>query len=117
MNVIQRAAAEQQAFTKMEQNVFGYETKTTFWSDFTIGELVSGVDGVKDTFKRAFAEWKSNVEYLTELVMVLNHKCWNWYRKDDELCQVYSDLYYEANDYAYENLQGDDLTYYFNILD
>lgn len=117
MNVIQRAAAEQQAFTAMEQNEFGYETMTTFWADFTIGELVSGINGVKDTFRRAFAEWKSNVKYLTELVMVLNHKCWYWYQKNDELSKLYSDLYYEANGYAYENLEGDDLTYFVDILD
>ena len=51
----------------------GYETKTTFWDDFTIAEAY-GESAVKDTYNRAFKEWKTNVEYITEFVMVLNHK-------------------------------------------
>ena len=56
----------------------GYETKTTFYDDFTIADRF-GINAVKDTFKRAFEEWKTNVEYVTELVMVLNHKIWHHY--------------------------------------
>ena len=51
----------------------GYKFKTTFWSDFSIADRF-GLDAVQDTFNRAFAEWKSNVIYLTELVLVLNWK-------------------------------------------
>jgi hypothetical protein len=51
----------------------GYKFKTTFWNDFTIADKF-GLDAVKDTFKRAFAEWRSNVIYLTEFVLVLNWK-------------------------------------------
>jgi len=72
-----------------------YELKTTFWMDFTIADHF-GAAAVRDTYKRAFDEWKDDYIYLTELVMVLNHKCWQWHRKNDELCNVYSDLYWKA---------------------
>lgn len=34
-------------------NVYGYETKTTFWDDFSIAEMF-GINAVRDTYKRAF---------------------------------------------------------------
>ena len=52
-----------------------YECKTTLWMDFSIADRF-GIAAVRDTFRRAFREWKGNTVYLTELVMVLNHKIW-----------------------------------------
>ena len=52
--------------------MIGYTPVTTFWDDFTIAEAFGG-NAVRDTFNRAFDEWKGNYKYLTELVMVLNH--------------------------------------------
>lgn len=37
-----------------------------------------------DTYNSAFNEWKDNHIYLTELVMVLNWKCWYWYDQGNE---------------------------------
>lgn len=94
-----------------------YEFKTTFWSDFSIADAF-GNNAIKDTFKRAFEEWKDNVEYLAELVIVLNWKGWEWYnKKNEDRAKIYFDFYEQANGYAYENLKGDDLTYYFNVTD
>lgn len=45
----------------------GYKPITTFWQDFTIVDSY-GVSGIKDTYKRAFEEWKSDYKYLTELI-------------------------------------------------
>ena len=45
----------------------GYETKTTFWEDFTIADAF-GVDAINDTFKRSFDGWKNNVEHVTIMV-------------------------------------------------
>ena len=95
----------------------GYETITTFWQDFSIAEMF-GIDAIKDTYKRAFNEWKENYQYLTELVMVLNWKCWHYYRVGNNVySELYSDLYYEADNYAAEHLSGDELTYYFRTTD
>lgn len=52
-----------------------YEFKTTFWDDFSVAEKFGG-KAVEETFDRAFAEWKTDYIYLTELVLVLNWKMW-----------------------------------------
>ena len=44
-------------WTMAEQ--LGYEPKTTFWEDFSIADRF-GLDAVKDTYIRAFKEWKNN---------------------------------------------------------
>lgn len=96
----------------------GYKPKTTFWQDFEIAEIFGGEKGIRDTYKRAFREWKSNVEYLTELVMVLNWKTWQHYEaKHDLLYRTYEALYFEADGWATANLTGDDLTYYYRTTD
>lgn len=53
----------------MKEN--GYELQTTFWDDFTIADLF-GLSAIRNTFNRAFEEWKDNYKYLTELILVLN---------------------------------------------
>lgn len=98
-------------------NRFGYETLTTFWEDFSIADRF-GIKAIKDTYKRAFNEWKSNYKYLTELILVLNWKCWDFYDEgNSEYSLLYSNLYYEANDYARENLKGEEFKYYFQVTD
>jgi hypothetical protein len=97
-------------------NVYGYETKTTFWEDFSIAD-VFGIDAVKDTYNRAFKGWKDNYEYLTELVMVLNWKIWQHYEKNEPLARVYNDLWQQADLYAVENLKGEELEYFYRTTD
>ena len=95
---------------------FGYEAKTTFWEDFTIADRF-GIDAVKDTFKRAMDEWKDNYVYLTELVLVLNHKIWQYYTEYPALADVYNELWQEADDYALENLKDEELDYFYATTD
>lgn len=98
-------------------NVNGYETFTTFWQDFCIADRF-GIKAIKDTYKRAFKEWKQDYKYLTELVLVLNWKCWSHYdHGNNEYSLLYSNLYYEANNYARENLKGEEFEYYFKVTD
>lgn len=78
------------------ESELGYRPITTFWEDFSIADKF-GNEAVNDTFKRAFTEWKGNYAYLTEMVMVLNHKIWQWYKKN--------------------NLKGEELDYYYSITD
>ena len=77
----------------------GYECFTTFFEDFTIAEKF-GLNAVKDTFNRAFKEWKSNYKYLTELTMVLNWKIWQYYEKNEKLAELYNSLWEKADTYA-----------------
>ena len=93
-----------------------YEMKTTFQSDFTIADHF-GVSAVKDTFNRAFEEWKENYVYLTELVMVLNWKIWEHHEHDDNLAEVYNALWERADAYACDHLQGEELSYFYRVTD
>ena len=98
-------------------NVNGYETFTTFWNDFTIAEMF-GVNSIKDTYKRAFKEWRRDYKYLTELVMILNWKIWQHYENGNhDLAKVYDELWKEADLYACENLKGEELSYFYRTTD
>ena len=90
---------------------------TTFWHDFTIAE-VFGNKAVRDTYRRAFRHWKHDFQFLTELVMVLNHKIWQHYdNKNMALAELYDELWREADAWCVENLKGDELTYFYKTLD
>lgn len=100
-----------------------YEPKTTFWDDFSIADLY-GPEAIVDTFRRAFTEWRNNVEYLAELALVLNHKGFFYYREnepEDSPLNAISSLYFKmwekVDGWAYDNLTGDDMEYYFKVTD
>lgn len=94
-----------------------YECQTTFWSDFTIAERF-GAEAVRDTYKRAKAEWERDRVYGTELSMVLNHKCWYWYGKqNEELSKLYAKLWEEYHGWVLDNWKGEDLIYYLRVVD
>lgn len=113
----------------------GYTKKTTFWDDFSIAEVFGkddpdkGIDAVKDTYKRAFNEWKTNTDYVTELSLVLNHKCWYWNdvthkavapklkEYADRLSHLYCDLFHEIDNWCLDNLKGEDVQYYIHTTD
>ena len=98
-------------------NINGYETMTTFWNDFTIADAF-GASAIKDTYNRAFEEWKSNYKHLTELVLVLNWKLWQHYEQNDmALAELYNDLWQQADAYACENLKGEELKYFYEVTD
>lgn len=104
-------------FQEYQKENFNYECITTFWEDFSIADAF-GIQAIKDTFKRAFEEWKTNYKYLTELVIVLNIKCWTHYGEGrEDVSALYSEFYYKAKDYAYENLKGEELEYFYQITD
>ena len=94
----------------------GYEPKTTFWLDFTIADAL-GADAVKDTYNRAFDEWKTNHVYLTELVIVLNWKIWQHHETNEPLAKIYNDLWTIADAWARENLTGAELEYFYQMTD
>lgn len=94
----------------------GYVTKTTFYDDFTIADRF-GAKAIRDTYKHVFEEWKDNVEYITELVMVLNHKMWHHHKSNPVISKTYYDLYEEANDWCINNLKGKDLDYFYETTD
>lgn len=89
----------------------------TFWMDFTIADAF-GVNAIKDTFKRAFKEWKTDYQMLTALVVILNHKIWQHYEAGrHDVARLYNDLWDQAREYAMNTLKGDELRYYYEITD
>lgn len=97
-------------------NLPGYESKTAFWNDFSIADHF-GIAAIRDTYKRAMRTWKSSPVYLTELVLVLNHKIWQWYEKNETVARVYNELWEQADTYACEHLKGEDLAYFYRTTD
>lgn len=94
----------------------GYELQTTFWSDFSIADRF-GISAIQDTFNRAFEEWKGDYKYLTELILVLNHKIGQYYETRPEVATLYNSLWEQASQYAQDNLKDDELSYYNDVMD
>lgn len=96
----------------------GYKPETTFWQDFSIAEKMGGLKGIQETFDRVFKEWSDKYRYLTELVLVLNWKCWDWYNQgDDDTSMLYQNLFYQAREYALDNLKDEELNYFIETTD
>lgn len=94
----------------------GYTPITTFYTDFSIADKF-GIDAIKDTFQRTFDGCKADYKYLTELVMALNWKIWEHYQKNDDLSMLYNDLWMAADNYAVNNLTGEELDYFYRTTD
>lgn len=62
----------------------GYELQTTFWSDFSIADRF-GLSAIRDTFDRAFEEWKENYKYLRSWYWCSITKSGNTTRQDGTL--------------------------------
>ena len=94
-----------------------YEFKTTFWMDFSIADKF-GIEAVKDTFKRAFNEWKNDYTFFYELTLVMNWKCWYHYENNNiELSKLYAKYYNQLCEYGMENLKGKEREDFIKNLD
>lgn len=102
------------SYEEIERSAEGFST--TFWMDFSIADRF-GMAAVKDTYDRAFTEWRTDVRYLADLVVVLNHKIWQHYKTNEPLARLYDRLWREANDWAWENLSEAEQTYYYRVTD
>lgn len=98
------------------EEMTGYKPITTFYQDFSIADHF-GINAIKDTFKRAFNEWKDDYKFLTELVMVLNWKIFEHYENNEPVARVYDSLWKQADEYAIENLKDEEAKYYYEITD
>lgn len=98
----------------------GYKPKTTYWQDFSVADKY-GEKAIRDTYDRSMKDLKNGVggvEYLTEFVMVLNWKIWQHHDTGNEsLARLYNKLWREADQYACDNLQGEDAEYYYRTTD
>lgn len=103
--------------------------KTTFWLDFSIADKF-GASAVRDTYKRAFGEWKDDIRYMTALCIVLNHKIWQHYELENGvLARVYDELWKECDGFILEcenagtqaekyiNFTSDEISYFIQATD
>ena len=98
------------------EKMLDYKFESTFWEEFSIAEDY-GAEGVKEHYEVVFDQWKDNLKFLTELVLVLNIKIFLWYGVDDTIGLTYDQLWKETDGYALETLKGNDLHYYLSTLD
>lgn len=103
-------------FAELIHEMNGYECKTTLWDDFSVADGF-GPKAVRDTFDRVFKEWGENVEYMTELSLVLNHKIWQHHEKNEELAETYGQLWDGLDEYCLDCFDGEDKEYYFKWTD
>ena len=98
-------------------NEYGKKRHTTFYSDFTIAELVGGQQGVKETLYNVKSSWKDDVQFMAELVIVLNHKIWEHYQTNESLGRLYDKLWRETDEFCRKHFKGEDLSFYYNYID
>ena len=94
----------------------GYKSLTTFYEDFSIADHFGG-PAIRDTYCRAFNAWQNNVEYMTELVMVLNWKIAEHCINNDRLVELYDELWRKADEWMYDHFDGEDLQYFMRTTD
>ena len=94
-----------------------YERERLHGTDNLLGRFLFGLSAIRDTYNRAFEEWNEDYKFLTELVLVLNHKIWQHYKSRPEVAALYNDLWEQADRYAVENLKDDELSYFFEVTD
>lgn len=118
-NVFQYAANCEARFEMVLADLGNYERKTTFYSDLSIAEFY-GTESVMDTYRRVMKEWLPNIVYITEFVLCLNHKSWEWHANgDSEMTSLYVDLYRKAVNEVLNHYKGDNeaLGYYYQVTD
>lgn len=126
MNILQKATIAELNWKANLSDMTDYKPFTTFFYDFTIAELVSGISGVRDTFNRVIKSWGKNYKYMTELVMVMNHKIWAHYgrgegdpRANMPMARLYDELWRKAEDTFFKSFNEDETAkeYYYRITD
>lgn len=107
-NVFVYAATSEHCMEHQLRELKGEERKTTFMSDLSIGEWVSGVNGVIDTIKRAVSEWCDDEEFMAEFILCLNWKAWEHHARGNSMWAVfYSSAYERIVDLIYDYYDGD----------
>ena len=98
------------------EKMLDFKFESSFWEEFSIAEDHGG-DAVREHYDLVFPQWKGNLKYLTELVLVLNWKISTWFGVDDTIGLTYDELWRETDGYALNTLKGEDLHNYLSTLD
>ena len=121
-NPLHYGAAEEKCVFETQAAECGYKRLTTFFSDLSIAEWY-GLDSVRDTFNRVMKEWLGDYKYITEFILSLNWKSWEWAvyggRNYEELSNLYVVMYGAAEERFYEYYKDNEeaKSYYFRVTD
>lgn len=118
MDILTYAAISEAKWKAFMADITDYQPKYTFYADLSIAECF-GIESIKDTIKRVLKEWMGSIEAITEFVMCVNHKSWEHADRNEELQEVYTNLYYEVQDKVLKHYENDSnaLSYYYRITD
>lgn len=104
-----------------------YKRKTTYTSDFSIAEWCvpsEGMSAIASTLRNALTQWRDNIEFFSEIIIVLNMKSWEHAaRGNNEYGRMYSELYLCAKDLYFEWFDEshpkheEAMEYYFDYVD
>ena len=76
-------------------------------------------DEVIKVYKKHLKRCKKDYMSLTDLVIAINWMNWHWYKeKNNELCDFYGNLYYQARETVYEIIKDDEeaLRYFYGEI-
>lgn len=104
-----------------------YERKTTYTSDFSIAEWcvpIEGMSAIADTLKNALNNWRDNIEWFAEILLVINLKSLEHSaRGNNEYGKMYSELFYMVKDLYFlwfdesNPKHSEAITYYYDYVD
>ena len=137
MNVFQYGAICEKNWEVNLADMNGYERKYTFYSDFSIAEYCEvfkrDTNAVKATYNRVIKSWGSSIKAMTEVVMVLNHKMFSFYKVDSKylgcseewrikFMETYQELYEKCvnfidTQYNKGVFSDADMSYYWQVTD
>lgn len=135
MNVFQYAFTTEENWKANLEDMTSFRPQYTFYSDFGIAEfyeVFGGEEGaVKDTYERVVESWGGNIESITEVAMVLNHKSWSFAQGVDssylkcgetwkvKFSELYTELYYKCVDFIYARYgkNSEAMSYFYEVTD
>ena len=99
------------------ESMCGYTQRTTFWDDFTLAEKL-GLPAIERIYRNAFNSWKTDVVFITELVLVLN---WKMLYMDErhmtEKSVMYNKFWVELSNWWERHLEAGAYEYFINVTD
>lgn len=100
-----------------------YKRQTTFTSDFSLAEWcvpIEGMQAIASTLRNALMNWRDNIEFFAEIIIVLNMKAWEHSaRENHQYAEMYSELYLDAKClyfdwFASDNKQHNEAVQYYD---
>ena len=139
MNVFQYSTTTEANWKANLAEMTAWEPQYTFYSDFAIAEFCETYmhdrGAVVETYNNVIKSWGSDYKALTEIIMVLNHKIWAFFGKENvgvdakylgvskemgnNIARVYNKLWEDAKEEFFKRFKDNEeaLDYYYEVTD